>query len=271
MGCHMHELAVEPKKGAVPRPAQGYGPLQDCLEYRLNICRRSTDHPQDLTRRSLLLQRLGEVLVAGLELLEQAHVLDGDDGLLGEGLEQRNLFVGEPTDHWAGHKDRSDRATLTPHGDDEQATLPGETCHSAYLRPLRALLLRVEHVNDGVVAKGSTGRQRSSNWRRIESCYHLGRRVLNTDQIDQIALEPEDRSENSVAQRHATAQDGVEDRLHVSRRAADDTQDLARRRLAIERGRHIAVAALQFLEQPYVLNRYHRLIGKGLEEGDLPI
>ena len=45
--------------------------------------------------RRLLLQRLGEVGVPGLQLREQPRVLDGDDRLVGEGLEQRDLAVGE--------------------------------------------------------------------------------------------------------------------------------------------------------------------------------
>ena len=46
---------------------------------------------EDLTRRRLLLQRLGEVVVARLELVEEADVLDGNDGLVGEGLEEGDL------------------------------------------------------------------------------------------------------------------------------------------------------------------------------------
>jgi hypothetical protein len=42
-----------------------------------------------------LLQCLGKVAVAGLQLLEEAHVLDRDDRLIGEGLEQGNLPLGE--------------------------------------------------------------------------------------------------------------------------------------------------------------------------------
>ena len=38
--------------------------------------------------RRLLLERL-------FRLVEQAHVLDGDHRLVGEGLEQRDLLVGE--------------------------------------------------------------------------------------------------------------------------------------------------------------------------------
>ena len=46
------------------------------------------DHAQDLARRGLLLEGLGERAVPRLELLEQAHVLDGDHRLVGEGLDE---------------------------------------------------------------------------------------------------------------------------------------------------------------------------------------
>ena len=52
---------------------------------------------KNLTRRRLLLQRLGEIAVAFLQFLEQPHVLDGDHRLVGEGLEQRDLFFGKRT------------------------------------------------------------------------------------------------------------------------------------------------------------------------------
>ena len=42
-----------------------------------------------------LLDRLGQLARPRLQLLEEADVLDGDDGLVGEGLEQRDLPVGE--------------------------------------------------------------------------------------------------------------------------------------------------------------------------------
>src|SRR5262249_8706643 len=54
----------------------------------LKIGRRARDHPQDLGRRRLLLQRL-------LRLIEQSDVLDRDHRLAGERLEERDLIVGK--------------------------------------------------------------------------------------------------------------------------------------------------------------------------------
>ena len=58
--------------------------LGDRVEHRLHVGRRAADDAQDLGRRGLLLERL-------LGLVEQAHVLDRDHRLVGEGLQQRDL------------------------------------------------------------------------------------------------------------------------------------------------------------------------------------
>ena len=50
---------------------------------------------QHLRGRGLLLQRLGEIIGALAQLVEQPRVLDGDHGLRGEVLHQLDLLVGE--------------------------------------------------------------------------------------------------------------------------------------------------------------------------------
>ena len=67
------------------------GALDERVEDRLEIGRRGGDDPQHLGGRRLLLQRLAKLAVALLQLLEQAGVLDGDDGLVRERLQQGDL------------------------------------------------------------------------------------------------------------------------------------------------------------------------------------
>ena len=75
--------------------AHAKGALRDRVEDRLGVGRRAGDRPQDLAGRRLLLERLGQLPVPRLELREQPHVLDRDHRLVGEGLEERDLLVGE--------------------------------------------------------------------------------------------------------------------------------------------------------------------------------
>ena len=63
--------------------------------------------------------------------------------------------------------------------------------------------------------------------------------------------------------------DGVEDRLHVRRRAADDPEHLGRRSLMLQRLAQFRIALLQFFEQADVFNCYHGLVREGLEKSDL--
>ncbi len=67
-----------------------------------------TDDLQHVGGGRLLLQRL-------LGLVEQAHVLDRDHGLVGEGLQQRDLLVGEAPGLGAIHVDGADDALLAHH------------------------------------------------------------------------------------------------------------------------------------------------------------
>ena len=74
-------------KDAASRPPESSRTLTNVKD-RLEVGRRARDHPQDLAGRGLLLERL-------FRLVEQPHVLDRDHRLVGEGLEKRDLLVGE--------------------------------------------------------------------------------------------------------------------------------------------------------------------------------
>ena len=56
------------------------------VEHGLQIEGRAADDLQHVGGRGLLLQRFREIARARPDLFEQAHVLDRDDGLIGEGV-----------------------------------------------------------------------------------------------------------------------------------------------------------------------------------------
>ena len=107
-------------------PSKRTALLEDRVEHRLDIRRRAADDAQDLAGGGLLLERGGQVAVARLELSEQAHVLDGDHGLVGEGLEQLDLGVGEQAGLGAAHRDRADHSSVAQHGGGKQGLNPAE-------------------------------------------------------------------------------------------------------------------------------------------------
>src|SRR4030095_14284199 len=102
----MHLVAVDAGDNAELRVAKLSRSLADDVEHGLHVGRRTRDDAQDCTRCRLMLERF-------LRLVEQAHILDRDRGLIGEGLHQRDLPVRE----WPGlhppERNHTDRTTMT--------------------------------------------------------------------------------------------------------------------------------------------------------------
>ena len=83
------------------------GRLDNPVEDRLHFGWRTADNIEHLARRSLLLQRFLQLARSRLHLLEQPRVLDGDHGLVGEGLEQIDLPISEQSYFGASDQERS--------------------------------------------------------------------------------------------------------------------------------------------------------------------
>src|SRR5262249_40992875 len=79
MGYEPNHITIKAADKSVVCLSQPCGVLSYHVQHRLNVSRRACDNAQNLARSGLLLQRL-------LEFLEQAHVLDRDYRLVGEGL-----------------------------------------------------------------------------------------------------------------------------------------------------------------------------------------
>ena len=77
-----------------------------------------------------MLKGLAQFCVALAEFLEQPHVFDGNDRLVGEGFEQLNLLVGERTRLNSSNEDRAHRRGLPEQrdGKDSPGYQPTLTC-----------------------------------------------------------------------------------------------------------------------------------------------
>jgi hypothetical protein len=91
--------------GAHIRIAKPGRRLDQRVKYRLQIEGRSADDLEHIGGRGLLLQRLAQ-------LIEQAGVLDRDDGLGGERLHEFDLSVGEKRDLLTIEGDCADGITV---------------------------------------------------------------------------------------------------------------------------------------------------------------
>ena len=81
---------------------------------------------QHLGGRGLLLQRLGEVVGALAQFVEQPRVLDGDDGLRGEVLDQLDLLVGERPHLLAVDRDGADQPVVLEHRHTDEGAPAGK-------------------------------------------------------------------------------------------------------------------------------------------------
>ena len=97
----------------------------------------------------------------------------------------------------------------------------------------------------------------------------LWRKSVLGHEMDEFAVEPEDRAKLCVAQSRRPFGDHVENRLQIGRRARDDAENVVGRGLLLQRFGERLVARLHLVEQANVLDGDHRLVGEGLQERNL--
>src|SRR5262245_10891548 len=105
---HAEDLAVEAVDESEPGTAKAHRTLGYGLKHWPQIERRSADHFEQIGGGGLLLERLAQ-------LVEQAGVFDGNDGLTGEALDQLDLLVCERPHFLPVDGDRADQFTLLEH------------------------------------------------------------------------------------------------------------------------------------------------------------
>src|SRR6516225_7705457 len=128
------------------------------------------------------------VLRSSVGLVEQAHVLDSNHGLVGEGLQQFDVANRKRTGFIAGDDDRADRRASAQHRHREDAP------PIAGVRDFLAVGWISERVLDlgyrpseNRAARGLVGLRRS--WMRpIEGLQHLGRAVVVGYQFHQLTI-----------------------------------------------------------------------------------
>ncbi len=67
-----------------------------------------------------------ELAALVLDFVEQAHVRDRDDRLVGEGREQADFLLGECARRGAAHRHRADRSVLGQHRHDNDGAVADE-------------------------------------------------------------------------------------------------------------------------------------------------
>ena len=268
-GHEPHHLAVEPKDQRVLGFAQPDRVLGQRFEHWLQVEGGPPDHLEQLAGRRLLLEGHPQLAVARLQLFEQADILDGDHGLVGEGPEHLDVAGGERSRLAPLDDDGADRATIrSEHRHGEKAS---PTAGSRHILLILRVFSHVADLGDGTSKDRPPRDLRAARAHRVrapQDLEHLGGDVVRR-QMQLLAIEPMQDTEACVAQLLGASDDRIEHRLDVGRRAADDPQDVGCRGLLLQGLGQVGVLGLQLREQSRVLDGDDGLVGEGGHEVDL--
>src|SRR5262249_51267290 len=148
-----------------------------------------------------------------LKLGEEAHVFDGDDGLVGEGLEQCDLLFAEWPDLEAPHPDGADGAAFPQQRNADERSRSFSLRDRGSFREFVRLGLKVGDVDKASLDYGAPIAGSGNEGYRPD----LSRAVMR-DGAQDIALDAIDHGVEGLAEPSGALRDGVEHRLHVGRR-----------------------------------------------------
>src|SRR5262249_37636960 len=155
-----------------------------------------------------LLERDAELAVARLQLREEPDVLDGDDGLVGECLQQRDLALGKELDLGAAKLNRADGHAVPHQRHAEDRPVSHSPCVLTAFRKFLGLGLDVRDVESPPVEDRSPI-ARSANQRKRRMARE---RAAMSDEAQAVAVPAEDADIGYTAEASRALGDGVEDR-----------------------------------------------------------
>ena len=229
---------------------------------------RAADDLEDVGGGGLLLQRFPQ-------LVEQAGVLDGDDGLPGEIPDQLDLFLGERPDLLAAKGNHADELVVLEHRHVEHGPIAGEL--DAGDQEWIALEVGRNRLDvgdlDHLLGGGDTSKRRVGRWPQqpfARSRLDIGGQgVVRGDQAEAVSLAQIQIAEFCLADARGVFHHGAEHRRELAGRARDDAQHIRGRRLLLQCLAEIVGALTELLEQPRILDGDDRLGGEVLDQLDL--
>src|SRR5262249_7341235 len=157
--------------------------------------------------------------------------------------------VGETTNFISGDDNCSDGHAITEHR--HRKNTPPTTRHRNFACVLRISqhVLNLRHLAGEDRSTGRLVRLRGSPIHPLHDFDHLGRKMMEGDDMNQVAIKPVHRAHTRVAETHSVYDDRVEDRLEVKARVADDFKDFGTGRLLLKRLVALASTAVELFLQ----------------------
>ena len=228
-------LAVEAEDGRVRGCAEAGRALDDRLQDRLEVRGRRADDPQDLGGGRLLFERLGEVGVLGLKIVDQPGVLDRNHGLVGEGGHEVDLLVAEGADLGPVHEEHADQIVLFQHRDARRGSLAAHPL--GHLGFVLGVGEDVDDVDDPALERGPSDRRAASGADDVLSpvLAELGTGPIVRKKPEHLAVETRQQTALGPGQPGRVLDEGLEHGLEIERGAADHLEDFAGGRLLLQR------------------------------------
>src|SRR5215470_4545916 len=124
------------------------------------------------------------------QFLEQPNVLDGDDGLVGEGLHEGDLRIGERLSLGTAKADRAYRYALSQQWNARISAEPELLSKLGALRKLVYRSLQIHHLNRLPIDYRASG-DCAANRRNFESRRSSAERAMVGHRAKDVAVEPE--------------------------------------------------------------------------------
>src|SRR5262245_36185462 len=268
VGAENERFALSQEQYRVECIAQLRGRLGQGLKHRLQIEGRAADHLEHVGGSCLLRQGFAQ-------LVEQAGVLDGDNGLFCKVAKKLNLLVGKGANLLTVDRDRAGQLVFLEHWDHNERTDAGNFCagdgHRVALNSVRMFGGEIGDMHD-LFCFGDPHDRSVLAWLMTAAPHELDISLWHTEQCNQASggsLKPEHHSKIGFADESGLLQHGIEHGLQLPRRTGNDAQHLRRRCLLLQRLGEVARARLHLVKQTHVLDRDYGLIGKGGHEFDL--
>ena len=235
--------------------------FEDRVEHRRKVAGRRVDDLQHLGSRGLLFQRLP---LFG----DQPRVLNRDHRLIGEGADEFDLPVGKRFHPKASEDDHASHLALAQQRHAEQGADPTQRNrlgHSVF-----RIGSQIGDMDDMAFKRGPPGHRRAVGGKRLALNERVERRCIGKGchHSVSIALAGCHPGSLRIAQPCGGFEQCRQHRLQIERRAADDLQHVAGRRLVFQQFLKVARAGLQ-TRNTRVLHRDHRLLRKVLQQFDL--
>jgi hypothetical protein len=187
----------------------------------------------------LVFARFLDLATLFLNFLEQAHVLDGDDGLVGEGVGEFDLLIGERPHRAAAQNDDTNRIAFAQQRHTEngvETSPPNDFLHRVF-----GIGLDVGDMDRLSLQQNAPSHSSTIRFDRtiLHTFTELARNAMAGDMKEAQALGTANRRHICIAQAGDRLHERAENGLQIEGRAADDLQHLRCRGLLLERFRKL--------------------------------